>query len=344
MTSSEYIKLYKSAHSLNGTLTAKTIKILQKAFKEAGELAAKQVLKTTAAGLSDLTSSAWSQIERQLIAGADLIAESLITQVPPLLSDSYNNFFQIDSKYIMDAVNLAGVTEITKTGIKNIGLGVNFDLLKIQADRIYQDGYSFSDRVWNDFIDELPIGVHGDYQYRIKNLILTGQAQGRDVIDIADDIQQYIVKGKDFVFKEGRYGRLIPGTAQYKRRISKKVDWRALRLVRSELNASLQEAGIMQGKMNPGAKDLINWMKTSGNPIDLSGKNNVSGKRCIDLQRANPHKPEDVNSYNHPNCSCYKEPVLKKADDFLSELKDWQPGDNSEMDSWYNDIYLPAQG
>ncbi len=344
MNSAEYIKLYKKAHSKNGLITIKTVKELKKVFAQAGQLAAEQVRKTTLAGLSDLTSSAWSQINKQLIAGADLISESTITAIPPALTKSYNNFLNIDIDYIMDAVNTANITDITKKGLKNIGLAVNFDLLKIQATRIYSDGYSFSDRVWGDLKDGLPFGVHGDYQYRIKNLILTGQAQGRDVIDIADDIQQYIAKGKDYVFKEGRYGKLIPGTAQYKKRISKRVDWRALRLVRSELNASLQEAGIQEGTLNPGATKLFDWVKTSGNPIDQNGSKNASGLRCIDLQNNNPYTEDTIPGYQHPHCSCSVRPVLKPVHDFITELNNWEPGvGDSSVEDWYQNIYLPAQ-
>ena len=335
MTTAEYQKLYKKAHSKNGRITVKIMRELKKVYIEAGQLASDQVVKSTLAGLSDLTSSTWSQINKQLVTGANLISEAIESKIPIGIADSYYNFLDIDIDYIMDAVNLAGVTDITRAGLRNVGVAVNFDLLTIQATRLFQDGYTFSERVWGGLKDELPFGVNGDYQYRIKNLILTGQAQGRDVIDIADDIQQYIKKGKDYVFKEGRYGKLVPGTAQYKNRISKKIDWR---------NASLQESGILQGKLNPGSDgDLMNWIKTTGNPIDPKPSLNASGKSCIALQRENPHHAEDINFYNHPNCSCRKEPVLKDPDEFLQELKDWDIGDGSSLDRWYEDVYLQAQ-
>jgi len=351
MTTETYIKLYAEAHARNGKISLETMKILQGVFKEAGKLASDQVLKTTTAGLSDLTSTAWSQINKQLIAGADLIAKATEKEIPLTISKAYQNIFNIDSDYIIDAVTAAGVTEITKAGIKNIGVGVNFDLLKIQADRIYSDGYSFSDRVWSvdtilakNGITKLPSSIHGDYQHRIKNLILTGQAQGRDVVEIADDIGEYLAKGKDFVFKEGRYGRLIPGTAQYKRRISRFIDWRALRLVRSELNASLQEAGLLEGRVNPGATDLFDWIKTAGFPIDIKPSQNVSGKSCIALQRGSPYKASEIDFYNHPNCSCSKRPVLRDADTFLKDLNEWEPGEgDSYLENWFQNIYKPTQ-
>jgi hypothetical protein len=344
MTNSEYAKLYRQAIAKAGRINADTMKILREVYIEAGNLAAAQVAITEAAGLSDLTSTAWRQIENQLLAGADLISQATVREMPLATAKAYQNIFNIDAEYIADAVKAAGVTLISPAGISNMVIGVNFRLLQEQASRIYADGFSFSDRVWNTFgPDGKPIGLNGDYQYRIKNLILTGDAQGRDSVKIADDIQQYILKGKDFVFKEGRYGKLVPGTAEYKARISKKIDWRALRLVRSEMNASLQLAGIANGQINPGATDSYDWNKTHGNPIDPDPAKTANGKRCIDLDRDSPYTKEEIPVYNHPNCSCYVTPVLKPQREVVKDLKDWVPGDGSPIDNWYRNIYLPSQ-
>ena len=344
MTQTDYIKLYKEAIASAGRINAATIKILHDVYIEAGKLAAAQVAITDAAGLSSLTSAAWAQIDAQLVAGAELISSATVQGMPLSIAKAYQNIIDIDVDYISDAVKAAGVTLISDAGLKNLGIGVNFRLLQEQATRIYADGFTFSDRVWNVFGKEgLPIGLNGDYQYRIKNLILTGEAQGRDVVKIADDIQEYILKGKDFVFKEGRYGKLVPGTAAYKARISKKVDWRALRLVRSEMAASLQLAGIAEGATNPGSTGLFDWVKVSGNPIDPDPARTANGKRCIDLQRDGPYDQDSIPVYNHPNCSCHVRPELKPQPDFVQELKDWSPGDGSDMDNFYKNIYLPAQ-
>ena len=347
MTNAEYTKLYLKTRSLNGKISLQTIKILDKAFKEAADLAAAQVLKTEAAGLSSLTSESWKQIERQLRAGADLISRASEKEIPLSVTKAYKNYLKIDDKYIIDAAKEAGQTAITKGGIQNMGIAVNFNLLQDQATRLYSDGYTFSERIWNLFDKKtgLPTGINGDYQYRIKNLILTGNAQGRDNIDIAKDIQVYVAKGKDAVFKEGRYGKLIPGTGEYKKRISGAVDWRALRLVRSEMNASIQNAGILQGELNPAALDSYNWIKNAGNPIDIDGSNNASGLRCIDLEEANPYKKDDVPSYQHANCSCIVEPNLMNQEEFVNDLEEWEPGEggNSYLDKWYETQYLPNQ-
>lgn len=348
MNQRDYIKAYKNAHRLSGRVSALTMKELRKVFIEAGNLAAAQVAATEAGGLSSLTTEAWARIDRQLQAGADLISRSVELDIPASTSLAYSNYLDVDKKYILDAVSQSGNKLITAEGIDRMGLGVDLQLLRIQASRIYSDGYSFSSRIWSsrtvtaaDGLSQLPTSINGDFQYRIKNLILTGEAQGRDVVDIAEDIQVYIKKGKNEVFKPGRYGRLVPGTGEYKRRIPHRIDWRALRLVRSELNASLQEAGILEGVLNPASINMYNYVKTIGNPIDQDGSKTNSGLRCIDLDRASPYSRADVPGYNHPNCSCHVRPVLQNQNEFVADLKAWVPGDGSSIDQWYNNVYLP---
>lgn len=345
MTKAEYIKAYREAGKLAGKITVEARKAILQAYKEAAEMAAGQVAITEASGLSDLTSMSWRQIENQLRAGADLVSSQLEKLVPTSISEAYGNYLDVDAQYIGEAAVKAGQDAITGEGVRNLGASVNYQLLQIQATRSFSDGYTFSERIWNLFDPDtgLPIGVNGDYQYRIKNIILSGQAQGRDAVKIAEDIQVYVLKGKEAVFTPGRYGRLVPGTREYARRISRTVDWRALRLVRSEMNASLQQAGIFEGAVNPAALDLYDWVKSAGNPVDIDGSRNASGKRCIDLQREGPYKTEDVPGYQHSNCSCQVVPVLMNQREFVNDLKGWVPGAGpAYLDEWYNTVYLPG--
>lgn len=345
MTADEYRKAYIEARNLANKITIQTQRELIKVFKEAAELAAEQVKITEAAGLSDITSMSWRQIENQLQAGADIVSNAVQEFTPKAISKAYGNYLGVDVDYLGDTIKASGTSAITKAGIKNIGAGINLELLAIQANRVFQDGYTFSERVWKLFDPDsgLPIGVNGDYQYRIKNIILSGQAQGRDNIKIAQDIQTYVAKGKKAVFTEGRYGKLLPGTRKYYRRISRTVDWRALRIVRSEMSASLQQAGILEGTVNPAATKMYNWVKQSGNPIDIDGSRNASGLRCIDLQEASPYKLEDVPDYQHSNCSCSVIPVLMDQREFVADLKSWTPGSGpAYLDQWYQTIYKTA--
>jgi hypothetical protein len=342
MTQVEYRALYRSAHLMSRRITAETARTLKKVFKEAARRAALEVAKATSGGLSDLTSSAWTQIYAQLQSSADIVSKATEEIIPEALTKAYRNYGAIDVDYVMDAVELPF---ITREGMGAVINGVETNLVFSTANRIYQDGYTFSERIWNLYDSEgLPIGINGDFQYRVKNLILTGQAHGRDAVKIAQDIQVYAAQGRDAVFKPGRYGRLIPGTARYARRISKTLDWRSLRLVRSEMNASLQEAGKLEGRVNPAASGLFDWVKTPGNPIDPDPARTTNGKRCIDLEADGPYEEQNIPDYNHPNCSCSIRPVLRDQRDFVEDLKNWSPGSGPEyLNNWYNQVYSPAQ-
>lgn len=331
MTNKQYQAAYAEARRLSGVITMQVRRELKKVYTEASLLASAEVARIEAAGLSDLSSAAWQQINVQLEKGATIIGDAVTEYTPLSISEAYNNYLDVDTDYILDA----GSPYITKTGIRNMGVGVNFNLINTQATRILQDGYTFSDRVWQ---------VGEDYQERIKNVILVGNAQGRDTVSIAKDIQVYVDKGKTAVFKPGRYGRLIPGTAQYKARISGTVDWRAIRLVRSEMNASLQQAGVLEGKLNPACEPkLFSWVKTSGNPVDPRNNNNANGGlRCIDLEANGPYTEQEIPLYAHPNCGCSIRPVLMDQNKFQEDLKNWTPGNGGYLDDWYYSQYLPA--
>lgn len=344
MTQAEYNRLYRKAINDSQRLTADAMVVIRKAYEEAADIAAEQVARTTARGLSELTSASWASIEAQLRAGADIISRANESATPLSIQAATRGLFDVDAQVIGEAVDAAGTQLITLAGIENLGVAVDARVVIAQATRTYGGNYTFSDRVWDLFdTDGRPIGLNGDYQYRVKNLILTGQAQGRDVIDIAKDIQLYVAEGADAVFTPGRYGVLQPGTREYRSRVSGRVDWRALRLARSEMAASIQQAGIIEGQINPGTDGLYDWNKIPGNPIDPVPSATTSGKRCIDLQRGSPYREGNVPSYNHPNCSCWVTPHLVNEDDFINELIDWEPGDGSRVDQWYQEQYLPAQ-
>ena len=341
MTNAEYNELYQAAQLQAGTLTLKARKELLKAYKAAAKLAAEAVENATSAGLSDLTSSHWSAINTQLQAGADSISNTLESTISTYISKSYSTIASIDEDYIMDAVTEAQIDSITSAGVAAISSAIDETLLTYSASRVYSNGYTLSESIWNLYDSSgKPTGVNGDYQYRIKNLILTGQAQGRDVVDIAKDIQTYVAYGKDAVFTAGNYGKLIAGTGEYKARISGTVDWRALRIVRSELYASLQQAGLQDGPMNPACQDQYNWKKNKSNPTDPDGSRNASGQRCIDLENGNPYTLTTAPGHQHPNCGCRLEPVLMDHEEFVSDLKNWVPGSGPEyLDTWYRTVY-----
>ena len=87
------------------------------------------------------------------------------------------------------------------------------------------------------------------------------------------------------VFEPGRYGRLTPGSREYARRVRQRPDYRALRLVRSEMYASIQSVGVSEAEYNPACLGLVDWILTSGAQHSCI---------CPDLARSGPYELDRV--------------------------------------------------
>lgn len=349
MTNNEYNKLYLAARNIFQIEQRTTMTALREVYRTAAAQVSEVVERAERLGLSQFTIDSKTQILNQLNASAAEVSRAMEKELPLMINRTYtNSYLKIDKSYIMD--NIRGIDgaldKISSAGIHNIGVSINKRLIESMLVRQSQNGYTLSQRIWNDLLEGksglLPDGIFGDFQYRLNNVINSGLAQGRSSIEIAKDITTYAKDGKIQLVK--RYGKLVKGTPEFLKRLSGKIDWRALRLVRSEMYAGLQQATILQGDMNPASAGLYDWIKTAGNPIDQAPEKNASGFRCIDLEEFNPYKRDDVPSYQHSNCSCSVVQVLIDRREFQDDVTNWVNGGYSErMDQWYNQIYIPAQ-
>lgn len=350
MTNAEYNKLYLAARNIFQIEQRTTMTALRNVYRTAAAQVSEVVERAERLGLSQFTVNGQEQIAQQLYASASEVSRAMEKELPLMLNRSYqSSYLKIDEAYVMDVVRGVdgAIDRISQAGIHNIGLGINKKLVESMLVRQDLRGYSLSERIWSDLIESksglmIPDGIFGDFQYRLLNVVNGGVAQNRSSAAIAKDITTYVKDGKVQLIK--RYGKLERGTAAFTKRLSGKIDWRALRLVRSELYAGLQQAGVLQGQTNPAATDMYDWLKTPGNPIDQNGDRNASGFRCIDLEEFNPYKQDDVPGYQHSNCSCSVVPVLMDRREFEDDLTSWVNGGYSpNMDQWYNQVYIPAQ-
>lgn len=350
MTNAEYKKLYLAARNIFQIETRQTMEALRNVYRTASAQVSEVIERAERLGLSQFTINGQAQIAEQLAASAAEVSRAMESELPLMVNRAYtNSYMRIDEAYIMDIVrDVDGAADrITAAGIHNLSIGVNRSIIEQMVIRQTQNGYTLSDRIWTDLIENkfgnmVPGGIYGDYQYRLLNVVNAGIAQARDSASIAKDITTYIEDGKLQLIK--RYGKLERGTAEFTRRLSGRIDWRALRLVRSELYAGLQAAGLQQGIINPACEDLYDWIKTAGNPIDQNPSATESGFRCIDLEEFNPYKRDDVPGPNHSNCSCSVVPVLRDRREFESDLQAWVNGESvPAMDQWYNEVYIPGQ-
>lgn len=343
MTSAEYKKFYNQAKNRLTIVENKIQKQLLQVYIDAGALVEKKIRQATEKQLEDYVINGLKSIDNQIKASADIISQAVEDALPIAVTDSYSAYGKIETNYMFDVAKPISGFDVTKSGLVNVTVAVNDNLVKQVFNIQFDDKLTYSDRIWGEFKKSgLPAGVNGDFQYRIKNVINAGTVQGRDPIKIAQDLNVYLKDGKIRMVK--RYGKLVRGTRQFINRISKKVDWRAVRLVRSVQNNAMQLGSIQSAQINPGHSGLYNWKKTPGNPIDPDGSRNASGMRCIDLEDGNPYTAETIPGYQHPSDSCRINPILRDRRQFEKDIKDFvDNGTDNYIATWFEDVYEVAQ-
>ena len=285
-----------------------------------------------------LTGKGLKALEKSLRETGQRIASGTETET----INSINKSIQINNAphliYISDAIELSGTELINSKTIQEMYATVNERLIEITYSRIWQDGYTFVERIWGGFSSinpELSIqGVGSYWQKNVKQIILTGLSENRDIYQIAEDIQVYAGKGKIQLMK--RYGELERGTAGFAARIPKTIDWRAIRIARSELYNSIQEQARIQGRFNPAIRDgerSYRWNLTTGAQHDCP---------CPELAADSPYKQTNIPDYPHSNCLCYITHIIMPRDQFVDDLVDWGNGVVIPyLDDWFNNVYLP---
>lgn len=341
MTNQEYLSAYITAR--NDVFPAQRRaynKEIRDIYIKASSDAVEAVRDAELRGLGELTVSSRSAIQRELQFAADRISENLTERIPEWESNSYQSYLAVDQEYVLKAAADAGAGDlINKEGLDRVSIGLNQRLITSIVSRQYSDGYTLSQRIWSsEILEEVlpsgqlslkPLGINGDYQLRMFSVVDAGLAQGRDVVDIAEDLNVYLRDGK--VKLVGRYGKLVRGSGEFRRRISDQCDWRAVRLVRSELYAGLQSGAVQSGLANPASDGWYDWRLTPGALHDCI---------CPDLAEASPYREQEVPAYPHPNCLCQVVPNLRPRSEFVEDLAKWTSGENVDyIEQWYRSYY-----
>lgn len=319
MTHKEYEAAYRSVRKATPKQIKTAMTQVKKAYVTAADEVAEKVRVAELADVSDLTVESWKQIDLQLAQSVKGIRETLEEEATGAVGNIASRITAIDQKYLTDIT-----TVLDPVKIANMYVRVNEELISNMATRMFADGYTFSQRIW---------GVGDAFGGDIKQVILSGLSQGRDPVKIADDLQVYIADGKVKLMQ--RYGQMEAGTKEFAKRIPKNVDYRAMRLVRTEVYASLKEAGVIAGQRNPGAEDLFDWVMQSGRAHwDCE---------CPDYAHNSPYTAAQVPVQPHPNCGCYLVPHLRDRDEFVDDLVRWASGESVDyLDDWADRYYYPA--
>jgi hypothetical protein len=195
--------------------------------------------------------------------------------------------------------------------------GTGYGAEDVRHDYTFHKSYSLSKSVWdtvNATEEKILDAVHG------------GISQGRDIKTVAADLMKYVQGGPQVL--PGRWGKLEQGTKEHARRLGKAgIDYRAMRLYRSEKYRQLQEEAVEDGESNPACTGEYDW-------IVMDGKCGI----CGDLGERGPYTADTIPAYPHPNCFCVVEPRLKDDDEFIRQLRDYVRGEDTpgahEIEEW----------
>lgn len=334
MTQSKFYQAQKAAREKYLEIMRDVNRDVSQLYIDAANEVAEKLKTLTLTGKGDsLTAASLRSLESTLRKTGGRIAGEVEKIIVNSIDDSLSQTNKPHTEFINDAIIMADIQKISIDIIEKMYSQLNTTLIELTYSRIWQDGYTFSQKIWG-FPGEtggqqyLP-GLAQYWETAVKNLITFGLTQNRDILQVAKDLSYYAVHGKKGLMQ--RYGQIIRGTKQFSKRFPKRIDWRAMRLARSELYISLQDAAKIQGKMNPAAK-WYRWNLTTGAVHECV---------CPDLAADSPYLEGEVPDYPHPNCLCYITHVIIGRDEFVNDLIDWDKGIGVPyLDDWYQKYYL----
>jgi hypothetical protein len=329
LTKQEFTDAQKQSREQYKAIYRSVNRKLSNLYIDAAEETAEKIktLETKKKGDS-LTAASFKKLEATLRRTGAIIAGNTEELIIDVIDDSITQTNKPHLEYLKDAFKLSNTENIDFSILDEMYSQVNEDLINLTYTRVWQDGYNFSTRIWGD-LDKKP-GLAQRWVTDAKNVVTLGLAQGRDVLKIAQDLMIYSAQGKTKLMQ--RYGELVRGTAKFAKRIPKFVDWRALRIARSELYVSLQDASKIQGKLNPAVLMYI-WNLTAGA---------VHKCICPDLAANSPYPENEIPDFPHSNCLCWISHQILSRTRFVDDLVDWGKGVSIPyLDNWYNQYYLP---
>jgi hypothetical protein len=138
-------------------------------------------------------------------------------------------------------------------------------------------GYRLSDRLWQ---------ISGDTRRRIDLLLAEGIAEGRSAINLAKDLEDLLIPGRELLRTNRPYGR--------------DASFDALRLARTEITRAHSEADLIAANMNPFVEGLVSVLSGSHPKADI----------CDDYAAESEAQPWPKDSPParipyHPQCLCY---------------------------------------
>jgi hypothetical protein len=324
MTAEEYRGRYAKERKQWPQLTNSTRRKIKVAYTAAAKAIADIIREGELVG-DQLSFDTQRRLDQAILEGSKAIGDAMRAEIPALLETAASGYVAIETAFVADAFRDL-TSRVTRDGIEKMFAKVARETVTRSLNSpLAADGLVFWSRVPN---------ISKEFGDDVVNLVRAAISQGRDLGKIAADINKYVKDGKPGTIH--RWGEVIePDSKRLLRRVPEQVDYRALRLARSELGRGLQETAKANGPNNPGGSGWYDWVRI--NVIDW-------GCNCPSNAANGPYLLENVPPYDHPNDACIIRQRMKDGNDFRRELEEWANGGaNADLDRWYAERYLPGQ-
>lgn len=323
MTAAEYIAALNRARNQRPTLTAATMRKIRAIYREQGQKVA-AIIREGGKDGDQLDRETHHKVDQALLEGSAAVGQVLRDEIPALIASVAALSIDIETRFMWDAWNENG-EQITEAGLRK--------MFKVYSDKAIQASMTEIIKGEN-FLMRVP-NISRYFSDDVVSMVQAALAQGRDVGKIAADVNVFIKDGKQLTIS--RWGDILePRSSELLKRIRfDKVDYRALRLARTELGRALEKTALTNGAINPGALDLYDWVRV--NAIDW-------GCVCPGNAANGPYPRAEYPTDRHPSCFCYPRVHLRDGTEFRDELKRWANRESvPALDSWFRGTYLPAQ-
>jgi len=291
MTASEYVSRYGKERKQWPQLTNATRKKIKAEYIAAAKAIA-DIIRDGELVNGELSFDTQRKLDQAILEGSRAIGDAMREHIPALLTTAAAGYVAIETAFVADA--FSDMTSlVTKDGIEKMFAKVARETVqrslnmpfytRNKAGVMVSDGLVFWSRVPN---------ISKEFGDDVVNLVRAAINEGRDLGKIAADINKYVKDGKTGTIH--RWGEVIePDSKRLLRRVPEQVDYRALRLARSELGRGLQETAKANGPNNPGGSGWYDWVRI--NVIDW-------GCACPSNAANGPYQVDNIPQYDHPNC------------------------------------------
>jgi hypothetical protein len=151
---------------------------------------------------------------------------------------------------------------------------------------------------------------------KVLGIVYAGRSMGRDVKDIARDLETFISYPDGGARVLGRWGKLEPGDAEYVKRFGQAgIDYRTMRIMRTETAAMLADEQADIARDSDISDGMVDWVLEPGR----DGWN----CRCAEVASLGPYHIDELGDAIplHPNCNCTLRPHLKTDEELLAEFE-----------------------